>query len=764
MMKPSHIAAARETAPSPAQRDGAAPNGLSRKIFSMMSPAGPAARLSIMLFHKVPPQADPLVPGDLTLDRFEHLLDFVTANTNVLPLSDAVGALQRGTLPSRAVVLTFDDGYAEWVEHVAPALRRRNLPATFFVTTGQLQGEALWHERIAAAVRALPDENVLLPYGFGNYGKLDTLESRIRLVDKLQERLKYTPLDERLDAIVQLEAQVCRPLILPRRFDTAAVRALHSQGFEIGAHTVDHPILNECSAQQARDEIGGCKEALEDIVKGRVDSFAYPNGRPATDFTARHVDIVKACGYKSAVTTSAGAASRRSDPFQLPRFSPWGRSDNQITFQLTRNMLSGGRAVSAPSTAGTDTDVRCLMIASTFPPIHGGSAVVYENLCEHMPAGSIRVLTAHTSYVSGQEIDGWREHDAAVNFPVERIGLLRPRMLPPPANSLVSVARLLFMDVPLYARAFLRAARLIRQHRVNVVCIGELVAGSMLGIALKKIFKVKLVVYVHGEEITTASRGRLYGNKRRQYLQAADKVVAVSAFTCDALTELMDVPPDAISLIPNGVDTDRFTPGERDAELIARHGLAGKKIVLTVGRLVRRKGIDMTLQAIAQLVRQRADLHYLVVGDGELREELQRTIAELGLAEHVTLVGKVSDDELLRYLRTCDLFVMPNRTLPDGDTEGFGLVFREANACHKPVIGGRAGGAVEAVDDGVSGLLVDGNQSAEIAAAIERILDDPALARRLADGGLKLARDNSTAAVARKFLRTCERLLGGGAH
>jgi phosphatidylinositol alpha-1,6-mannosyltransferase len=154
-------------------------------------------------------------------------------------------------------------------------------------------------------------------------------------------------------------------------------------------------------------------------------------------------------------------------------------------------------------------------------------------------------------------------------------------------------------------------------------------------------------------------------------------------------------------------------------------------------------------------------VHYLIVGDGEIRAEITQLIADEGLAPWITLVGKVSDDELLRYLRLCDLFVMPNRTMPDGDTEGFGLVFREANACRKPVVGGRAGGAVEAVADGVSGLLVDGYKPAEIADAIERILGDPALAERLSEGGMKLAREHSTEAVARKFLRTCERLLGG---
>jgi len=152
-------------------------------------------------------------------------------------------------------------------------------------------------------------------------------------------------------------------------------------------------------------------------------------------------------------------------------------------------------------------------------------------------------------------------------------------------------------------------------------------------------------------------------------------------------------------------------------------------------------------------------VHYLILGDGELRPEVERIIAAEGLGEHVTLVGKVSDTELVDYLRLCDLFLMPNRTMEDGDTEGFGLVFREANACRKPVIGGRAGGVVEAVVENVSGLLVDGNNFDDIAVAIERILGDDALAERLSAGGLQLALDNNTASVARQFVKTCERVL-----
>ena len=727
-------------------------------MFATLSPAGPRARLTTFLFHKVPVTADPLTSSELDLPHFERILDFLTEHANIVPLGEASAALERGTLPERAVALTFDDGYHEWVDNVAPVLLRRKLPATFFVTTGQLSGTALWHERIIAAVRALPHSGVSLPYGFGNYADLSQPGRREQLIEDLQRRLKYAPIDERVTAIALLESQAARPLVLPRGFGADEVRALHSAGFEIGGHTVQHPILNECTAAQACNEIGGCKEDLEAIIGGQVTLFAYPNGRPQEDYSHEHVAMVKACGYKAAVATSGGAASRDSDVFQLPRFTPWGSIDARFAYQLTRNLLTPAKYARAPARNDSASNVRCLLVASTFPPIHGGSAVVYGNLCQHMPAGTVRVLAAREHYASAKEIDGWREHDAAVNYPVDRIPLLRPLMAPPPANSLVSVWRLLFQDLPLYASVLLAAGRLVYKHRINVVCVGELVTGSWLGIALKKLFGCKLIIYVHGEEITTATSG-FHGSRRRDYLAAADKVVAVSSFTCDALTQQMDVRPEAIALIENGVDTERFTPGPRAAEIIARHQLEGKKVLLTVGRLVPRKGADMALRAMALIRAARADVHYLIIGEGELRPILESMIADSGLADCVTLVGKASEQDLIPYLRSCDLFLMPNRTMPDGDTEGFGLVFREANACRKPVIGGRAGGVVEAVLHGQTGFLVDGTDPQAIADSVLAIFNDDALAERMSVCGLQLARDNNTVSVARQFLTVCERLL-----
>jgi phosphatidylinositol alpha-1,6-mannosyltransferase len=737
-------------------------SSLIKNVFSLLAPSGVYGKLTILVFHKVPLLADPLAPDELVIDRFADLLDFLQSNFNVIFLGDAIKALANGTLPSRALSITFDDGYADWIDTVCPALQKRNLPATFFITTEQLSGQVIWHERIVSAVRALPDTGTILPYGFGEYADLSALESRIHLVRELQERLKYVPLKERLTTIELLESQRKSELAHPKPFTADAVRTMHSQGFEIGSHTVRHPILNECTLEEAKEEIGGCREQLESIIRGPVNLFAYPNGRPGKDFNNDHVAIVKQAGYKAAVATHFGVASVSSDPYQLPRFSPWGRTQSQIAYQLARNMIKRTWHVAHAPAKANDAKasaVRCLLIASTFPPIHGGSAVVYENLCAQMPKGSIRVLSAKYNYLTNREINGWREHDTNAGFPISRIKLLRPLMQPAPANILVSLYRLICQDLPLYARIFLAAARIVHLHRINTVCIGELVTGSWIGIALRKCFGTRLVIYVHGEEVTTVTGGRLHGMRRKRYLSAADKVVAVSAFTCDALTREMGLAPNRISLIQNGVDTERFTPGIPDSEIIEMHSLQGKKILLTVGRLVPRKGIDKAILAMSEVRKQMPNVHYLIIGHGEYRSELDRLIEANQLSDCITMVGKVSDHELIRYLRTCDIFLMPNRTMPDGDTEGFGLVFREANACRKPVIGGRAGGAVEAVIDGETGILVDGSDSSEIANAIHKLLSDQQLASSMSESGFKLAQANNTKAVASKFLLLCERLL-----
>ena len=197
----------------------------------------------------------------------------------------------------------------------------------------------------------------------------------------------------------------------------------------------------------------------------------------------------------------------------------------------------------------------------------------------------------------------------------------------------------------------------------------------------------------------------------------------------------MGVAEDRITLISNGVDLARFAPREPRPELAARYGLAGRPVLLTVGRLHERKGMDRVVDALPAIRAAVPGLRYLMVGDGPYRASLERRAAERGVADAVVFAGAVGDSELVDHYALADVFVMANREMPDGDNEGFGLVFLEANACGVPVVAGDAGGSVDAVTPGLNGLVVDGRDPDAIARAVVRLFTDAGLRAQLtADG------------------------------
>jgi phosphatidylinositol alpha-1,6-mannosyltransferase len=168
--------------------------------------------------------------------------------------------------------------------------------------------------------------------------------------------------------------------------------------------------------------------------------------------------------------------------------------------------------------------------------------------------------------------------------------------------------------------------------------------------------------------------------------------------------------------------------------------------------------MDRVIEALPTLLSQHPGLHYLLVGEGPYRAELGRLIAERQLSAHVTFAGLVSDAALAEHYAIADLFIMPHRQLSSGDTEGFGVVFLEANACGLPVIAGMAGGASDAVQHEKNGLIVDGDDIGAIARAVTRILEDKELRARLRAGGLARARDADFRERAKQFLAVCQRV------
>jgi phosphatidylinositol alpha-1,6-mannosyltransferase len=163
-------------------------------------------------------------------------------------------------------------------------------------------------------------------------------------------------------------------------------------------------------------------------------------------------------------------------------------------------------------------------------------------------------------------------------------------------------------------------------------------------------------------------------------------------------------------------------------------------VLLTIGRLVERKGVDLVIEALPPLLADHPDLAYLVVGSGPREAALRRRARELGLGDRVVFAGAVPDAELPRIYNLARVFVMPSRFIRRKATiEGFGLVYLEAGASGLPVIAGTAGGATDVVRDGENGLLVDPESPAAIGAAIRRLLEHPEEARRMGERGRALA-------------------------
>jgi peptidoglycan/xylan/chitin deacetylase (PgdA/CDA1 family) len=310
-----------------------------RGLLRLLSPGGTHG-LSILIYHRVLPQRDPLFPAELDAAEFSAQIGMLAERFTVLPLREAVRRAKAGTLPPRAAAITFDDGYADNATVALPILQRHRLPATFFVATGYLDGGRMWNDSVYELVRRAPGHLLdAAALGLGTY-PLHTLAERRRAIPALIGQLKYLPMAERQQQVDRLVALAGAALPEDLMMTSAQVHQLHAAGMDIGAHTVNHPILARLPDAAARDEIAAGRRALEDIIGHPVPLLAYPNGKPGEDYDARHVAMARELGFEGAVSTAWGS-SRRPDPYQLPRFTPWDRSPLRFTLRMARNLVTG---------------------------------------------------------------------------------------------------------------------------------------------------------------------------------------------------------------------------------------------------------------------------------------------------------------------------------------------------------------------------------------------------------------------------------------
>lgn len=314
---------------------------LFRFLGNRLSPAGPKAKLSILIFHRVLAEPDPLFPGEATVDTFDAQLTWLKAVFNVLPLSEAVARLKAGSLPARAACITFDDGYADNFTYALPILQKHGLPATFFIATAYLNGGRMFNDTVIEAIRSatLPTLD-LSDLDLGRHD-IGTTPAKTQAIGRLLPQVKYLPPDQREDTVARIaELAGGNPLPDDLMMTTGQLKRLHAAGMEIGGHTHRHPILAKLDDAEVRAEIAQGKAWLEDTLGERIRLFAYPNGKPGADYLPEQANIVRELGFDAAVSTQPGVSSSSTDPYQLARFTPWDTTPTAYAARLLKNLAS----------------------------------------------------------------------------------------------------------------------------------------------------------------------------------------------------------------------------------------------------------------------------------------------------------------------------------------------------------------------------------------------------------------------------------------
>jgi peptidoglycan/xylan/chitin deacetylase (PgdA/CDA1 family) len=304
----------------------------------LLSPGGARGSLVVLMYHRVLPEPDALLADEPDARTFAAHMDVVRGAFTVIGLSEAIERMRTNSLPARAACITFDDGYANNFEVALPILKERRLPATVFVTTQFIGGGRMWNDTVIEVVRRAQGELDLARFDLGRYTLTDA-PARRAAVDEILEKLKYFDHAERLRAADAIADGAGTELPRSLMMSEEMIRSLHAQGVEIGAHTESHPILAKISEADARREIFQSKATLEEILSAPITTFAYPNGRPRRDYDARHVELVKSCGFRGAVSTARGCARRSSDLFQIPRIAPWDRTAVRFAGRLLKTYI-----------------------------------------------------------------------------------------------------------------------------------------------------------------------------------------------------------------------------------------------------------------------------------------------------------------------------------------------------------------------------------------------------------------------------------------
>jgi len=345
--------------------------------------------------------------------------------------------------------------------------------------------------------------------------------------------------------------------------------------------------------------------------------------------------------------------------------------------------------------------IRTLLVTKEYPPFKGGVANYYYNLASHFPNHeTFLVLDNNNSKLdSGQGFFSWRP-------------------------------------------AFKEIYRKIRKAKINRVLVGHILPLGTVVYFLSFILPFKYFVFLHGLDLSSALKTKRKKKISILILKRAEKIIAANSFVAASLLKEFPAFNGKVVVINPGLAKNYPLVSDEEKEVLrAEYDLSDKKILFSLGRLVKRKGFDYTIEALKKMNAQDLEnLIYIIAGGGPEAENLKRAVPD-NLKDKVLFLDEINEGLKWRWLAICDIFIMPARNI-DCDYEVFGIVYLEANLFSKPVIAGRAGGVVDAVVNGLNGLLVDPENIDDIKEAILKLKNEPELAIKLGIAGQERVKAN----------------------
>lgn len=359
---------------------------------------------------------------------------------------------------------------------------------------------------------------------------------------------------------------------------------------------------------------------------------------------------------------------------------------------------------------------KILFITNDFPPQSGGIQTFVEGLIRQLPKDSVVV---HASSYKDQAVQ--ERYDENI---FEQLGVVVVR----------DRRRILLPTLGLRNRV----AGTIHAHAINTVVFGASVPLGLLAPSLRKNGVRKIVALTHGHEVWWAKLP-LFRHLLRRVARNVDHLTYLGAFTREALAKAIDKRDhQKLTALPPGVDTSNFQPGQKSAALQAKYGVTDKQVILCVGRLVQRKGQDILIKAMAQIHSRQPNAQLLIAGTGNYEKQLRALAARERVETRVSFLGRVPYEELPELFRLADIFASPTRDRFRGlEVEGLGIVYLEASASGVPVIAGDSGGSPDAVQQGVTGVVVNGRNVEHVATALNTFLDSPLERQQMGASGRK---------------------------